>query len=168
VVPLLSPFFLVAGAYVGAGLSELRQPPQGLGPQLFSGDDLGWYLPLIGLLFGVLLGWVGIMGVAVPLKVLRQIPGLWRTDRREASRLLAFEGVVVGLWLTLVAQGVAFLNASGDDTSRLTVLRNELELLVGGSQVDVPPWTRLLAWAGLTFVAGAAAVVLHTREPTKD
>lgn len=167
-VSVLIPFGLVAGTYVGAGLSELRQPPQGLGPLLFFTGELGWYLPLIGLLFGVLLGWVGIMGVAVPLKVLTQIPRRWRNDRREALRLLAFDGVALGVWLTIVAHAVAFLNAPAEDTSRAAVLRDELELLLGGSRVAVPPWTRLLAWAGLTCLAGATALVLHTRERAED
>ena len=167
-VPLLTPFGLVAGAYVGAGLSELRRPVQGLGPLLFSTEDLGWYLPLIGLLSGVLLGWVGIMGVAVPLRVLAQIPALWRTDGREALRLLAFDGVALGVWLTIVAHSLVFLNAPGEDNSRLTVLRNELELLVGDPPVEVPAWTRLLAWTGLACLAAAAALVHRSRGPTKD
>jgi hypothetical protein len=60
------------------------------------------------MLFGVLLGWVGIMAVAVPLEAVVQIPRLWGSDRTEALRQVAYCGVVLGLELTIFAHAVAF------------------------------------------------------------
>jgi hypothetical protein len=167
-VPLLTPVCLVVSQYIGAALSAQRTPPQGLGPLLFASTDLGWYLPLVGLLFGGLLGWVGIMSVAVPVKALTRVPRLWKSDRTEALRLTAHVGVVVGLWLTMCAQGVFFLDDSEEDTSRLSVLRDELELLLGRSQTDIAPWARLFAWAGVLCIAAAGAIVWKTSRATKE
>ena len=161
-VPLLTPFCLVAGEYLGAGLSVLRTPPQGLGPLLFASRELGWYLPLAGMFFGVLLGWVGIMAVAVPLKAAVQVPRLWSSDRPEALRQVAYCGVVLGLALTVFAHAMAFWTVSDANTRRLQVLRDELDLLIGGTQTGGPMWPRLLAWAGVLSLSAAGAIVWRT------
>jgi len=169
-VPLLTPVCLVASEYLGAGLSVLRTPPQGLGPLLFDSPELGWYLPFLGMLLGVLLGWVGIMAVAVPLKAVVQIPRLWQTDRTEALRQVAYCGVALGLGLTILAHAVAssFWTASNADPSRLQVLRDELDLLIGGTQPGSTMWTRLLAWAGVMSLSAAGAIVWRTARAIKD
>jgi hypothetical protein len=167
-VPLLTPVCLVASEYLGAGLSVLRTPPQGLGPLLFASPELGWYLPLAGMCFGVLLGWVGIMAVAVPLKAVVQIPRLWDSDRTGALRQVAYCGVVLGLGLTIFAHAVAFWAVSDADTSRLQVLRDELDLLIGGTQTGSPMWPRLLAWAGVMSLSAAGAIIWRTARATED
>lgn len=167
-VPLLTPVCLVASQYLGAGLSLLRTPTQGLGPLLFVSFELGWDLPLFGMLLGVLLGWVGIMTVAVPLKAVVQVPRLWESDRAEALRQLAYFCVFLGLGLTILAHAVALSDASDGDTNRLQVLREELDLLMGGTQTGIPMWTRLVAWAGVISLSAAAAIVLRTDRATKD
>lgn len=159
-VPLCTPIFLVASAYIGAGVSLLQSPARGLGPILFAKTgELGWNLPLAGLVFGVLLGWVGIMAVAVPLKVAAHVPRLWESEPREARRLLAYLGVVLGLELTVCAHVVAFWRLSDETSGRLSALRDELHLLLGGMPTDAPAWTRVMAWAGVIslFAAGAFA-----------
>jgi len=167
-VPLLTPVCLLVSEYVGSGLSFLQTPPQGLGPLLFASPELGWYLPLVGMLFGVLLGWVGIMAVAVPLRALIQVPRLWDSDRPEALGQVAYCGVVFGLELTIFAHAPAFWAVSDADTSRLQVLGDELDLLVGGTQAGSPMWTRLLAWAGVMSLSVAGAIIWRTARASRD
>ena len=166
-VPLLTPLCMVAAEYLGAGVSAGRTSQQGLGPVLLRGPELGWYLPLVGLLFGGLLGWVGIMVVAVPVKVLARLPRLWKSDRTGAMRLGAYAGVVLGLWLTACAHGVVFLGDSNEDTGRLAVLRDELELLLGGAQAGVPFVVRLMAWGGVLSISAAGVIVWRLDGATK-
>lgn len=165
-LPLLAPVFLMVAEYVGAALSALRAPPRGLGPLLFSNADLGWDLPLFGLAVGVLLGWVGIIAITVPTRNLARVPALWVRDRTEALRVLASVVFTVGLWLTCWAQGVMVTNGSNDASTRWSVLRDEYLMLMGRTQMDVAPWVRVVAWAGVICLAAAAATVWRTRRST--
>ena len=83
-------------------------------------------------------------------------------------RQVAYCGVFLGLGLTIFAHEVAFSDASDANTSRLQVLREELDLLMGGTQTAVPMWTRLVAWAGVISWSAAAAIVLRTDRATED
>jgi hypothetical protein len=139
---------VVLAEYAGAALST-----RGLRPLLFADDpELGSYFPLIGLGFGLLLGWCAIAMVVVPLKTTARAVTLWSTDRPEAVRLLTFSAVILAILLTVTAHLGVF---TGSGEGRLAMLRDELDLLFTPGAMAAPWWSVALAWAGMASLAAA-------------
>jgi len=84
------------------------------------------------------------------------------------ARQVAYCGGVQGFELSLFAHAVAVWDVFDADISRLQVLRDELDLLIGGSQTGSPISTRLVAWAGVMSLSAAGAIVWRTARATKD
>ncbi|WP_457255225.1 hypothetical protein [Pedococcus sp. P5_B7] len=148
--------------YLGAALST-----QGLRPLLFADDpELGWYLPLVGLVLGVLLGWVLIALVVIPFKAAARAVSIWQSDRHEAVRLLVFPFVMLAILLTGAAHLGAFPQTA--EVGRLAMLQDERDLLFTPGASGAPAWCVAFAWAGVAAVLAAGISVRWTTRATRQ